>query len=60
VTKQRHLERQAEAIARWIIWCEHLFAFAGAVISTDSGIPDLRGPADVGVRLQRSPLPEGL
>ncbi|HEV2915337.1 MAG TPA: Sir2 family NAD-dependent protein deacetylase [Pyrinomonadaceae bacterium] len=38
------LEQRIETLARWIIDCEHLVAFTGAGISTDSGIPDFRGP----------------
>jgi len=43
-------EQRIETIARWIIDCEHLVAFTGAGISTDSGIPDFRGPDGVWTR----------
>ncbi len=39
-----------ETIARWIIESEHIVAFTGAGISTDSGIPDFRGPDGVWTR----------
>ena len=44
------MEQRIETIARWIIDCEHLVAFTGAGISTDSGIPDFRGPDGVWTR----------
>jgi NAD-dependent deacetylase len=44
MTEERRLERQVETIARWIVECAHVVAFTGAGISTDSGIPDFRGP----------------
>ena len=50
MTKEQHLEQQIETIARWIIECEHIVAFTGAGISTDSGIPDFRGPDGVWTR----------
>ena len=50
MTEEQRLEQQIEAIARWIIECEHIVAFTGAGISTDSGIPDFRGPEGVWTR----------
>jgi NAD-dependent SIR2 family protein deacetylase len=44
------LEEQIETIARWIVECYHVVAFTGAGISTDSGIPDFRGPDGVWTR----------
>jgi NAD-dependent deacetylase len=46
MTKEQHIE----IIARWIINCECIVAFTGAGISTDSGIPDFRGPKGVWTR----------
>lgn len=43
-------QQQVETIARWIVESEHLVAFTGAGISTDSGIPDYRGPEGVWTR----------
>jgi len=46
----KHLDDQTETIARWIVGCERIVAFTGAGISTDSGIPDFRGPEGVWTR----------
>ena len=43
-------EQHIETIARWVADSEHLVAFTGAGISTDSGIPDFRGPDGVWTR----------
>ena len=43
-------ERQIGEIARWIVGSGHVVAFTGAGISTDSGIPDFRGPDGVWTR----------
>jgi NAD-dependent deacetylase len=47
---ERRLQRHVGKIARWIIGSEHMVAFTGAGISTDSGIPDFRGPEGVWTR----------
>jgi NAD-dependent SIR2 family protein deacetylase len=39
-----------EEIAKWIVKSNHIVAFTGAGISTDSGIPDFRGPDGVWTR----------
>ncbi len=44
------MQQQIETIARWIIDSDHLVVFTGAGISTDSGIPDFRGPDGVWTR----------
>ena len=44
------LEQSIGMIAGWIVECEHVVAFTGAGISTDSGIPDFRGPNGVWTR----------
>jgi NAD-dependent SIR2 family protein deacetylase len=48
--EEQRLEQHIETIAQWIITCEHVVAFTGAGISTDSGIPDFRGPKGVWTR----------
>jgi NAD-dependent SIR2 family protein deacetylase len=47
--EQRH-QRHVEKIARWIAESGYMLAFTGAGISTDSGIPDFRGPEGVWTR----------
>jgi NAD-dependent SIR2 family protein deacetylase len=47
---ERRLQQQVGMIARWITGSEHMVAFTGAGISTDSGIPDFRGPDGVWTR----------
>ncbi len=44
------LDKCIETIARWIVESDHIVAFTGAGISTDSGIPDFRGPEGVWTR----------
>jgi mono-ADP-ribosyltransferase sirtuin 6 len=43
-------EKHIETIARWVEDGRHVVAFTGAGISTDSGIPDFRGPDGVWTR----------
>ena len=44
------LDKHIETIAQWIVESEYIVAFTGAGISTDSGIPDFRGPEGVWTR----------
>ena len=50
MSKEKSLEQHVETIARWLGESEHVVAFTGAGISTDSGIPDFRGPEGVWTR----------
>lgn len=38
------LEQRIETLARWMFEAKHLVVFTGAGISTESGLPDFRGP----------------
>ncbi|CAA9456638.1 MAG: NAD-dependent protein deacetylase of SIR2 family [uncultured Rubrobacteraceae bacterium] len=63
--EEQRRAQQIEAIARWIINWKHIVVFTGAGISTDSGIPDFRGPngvwtrRDAGVPAPRWRVPPG-
>jgi len=48
--EEQRIRQQIETIARWIVGSESIVAFTGAGISTDSGIPDFRGPEGVWTR----------
>ena len=50
MTQERRRDEHTETIAQWIIGSERIVAFTGAGISTDSGIPDFRGPQGVWTR----------
>src|SRR5215216_5678541 len=50
MTDEQRLQQHVETIAGWIAGSEHIVAFTGAGISTDSGIPDFRGPQGVWTR----------
>lgn len=50
MAREQQLEEQIETIAGWLIQCKHIVAFTGAGLSTDSGIPDFRGPDGVWTR----------
>ncbi|MCU1288644.1 MAG: NAD-dependent deacetylase [Acidobacteria bacterium] len=47
---EKSLRQEIETIARLIVESEYLVAFTGAGISTESGIPDFRGPDGVWTR----------
>lgn len=48
--KEQPLGQYIATIAQWIMQGKHIVAFTGAGISTDSGIPDFRGPDGVWTR----------
>jgi NAD-dependent SIR2 family protein deacetylase len=50
MVKRQDIEDYIETIARLILESRHTVAFTGAGISTDSGIPDYRGPDGVWTR----------
>src|SRR3569833_3106653 len=50
MAEEQHPEQSIETITRWLLKCAHAVAFTGAGISTESGIPDFRGPDGVWTR----------
>jgi NAD-dependent SIR2 family protein deacetylase len=54
-----NLARHIDTLAQWIATSDYLVAFTGAGISTDSGIPDYRGPDGVWTRRDKGlPAPQ--
>ena len=47
------LEKRIEALAQWMFESKHLVVFTGAGISTESGLPDFRGPDGIWTRQAR-------
>lgn len=43
-------DRQIHTLAQWIFEAKHLVVFTGAGISTESGLPDFRGPDGIWTR----------
>ena len=56
------LTRRIETLARWMYESRHLVMFTGAGISTESGLPDFRGPDGLWTRRDKglSPRPMGV
>jgi mono-ADP-ribosyltransferase sirtuin 6 len=44
------LAKRIEALAQWMFEAKHLVVFTGAGISTESGLPDFRGPDGIWTR----------
>lgn len=47
------LERRIDLLAQWILDAKHPVYFTGAGISTESGLPDFRGPEGVWTRREK-------
>lgn len=45
-----HLERRINTLAQWMFAAKYLVVFTGAGISTESGLPDFRGPDGIWTR----------
>ena len=44
------LSQRIDTLARWMFEAKHLVVFTGAGISTESGLPDFRGPDGIWTR----------
>lgn len=55
------LDKRIQTLTRWMFEAKHLVVFTGAGISTESGLPDFRGPDGVWTRrdkgLSAKPMP---
>jgi NAD-dependent SIR2 family protein deacetylase len=47
------LEQRIETLAQWMFESKHLVVFTGAGISTESGLPDFRGPDGLWTRREK-------
>lgn len=47
------LDQRIETLAQWMFEAKHLVVFTGAGISTESGLPDFRGPDGIWTRQAR-------
>jgi len=56
----QQLEAQIEELASLVRESRYLVAFTGAGISTESGIPDFRGPQGIWTKMRPIELPEFL
>lgn len=54
----RNLEGRIEQLARWMFEAAYLVVFTGAGISTESGLPDFRGPDGIWTRRDRGLPPK--
>jgi len=52
------LERRIETLAQWMFEAKYLVVFAGAGISTESGLPDFRGPDGIWTRRDKGLPPK--
>lgn len=47
------LDKRIKTLAQWMLDSKHLVVFTGAGISTESGLPDFRGPDGIWTRLAK-------
>ena len=52
------LAKRIETLAQWMFESKHLVVFTGAGISTESGLPDFRGPDGIWTRQERGLPPK--
>jgi NAD-dependent deacetylase len=50
------LTRRTEILAQWMYESRHMVVFTGAGISTESGLPDFRGPDGLWTRRDKATL----
>jgi len=55
---QSDLDKRIETLAKWMFEARHLVVFTGAGISTESGLPDFRGPDGIWTRQARGLPPK--
>ncbi len=53
------LDERLKTLAHWMFEAKHLVVFTGAGISTESGLPDFRGPDGIWTRQARGLPPKG-
>ena len=51
-------DKRIKLLAQWMFEAEHLVVFTGAGISTESGLPDFRGPEGIWTRQERGLPPK--
>jgi NAD-dependent SIR2 family protein deacetylase len=54
------LAQRIETLAQWMYECKYLVVFTGAGLSTESGLPDFRGPDGLWTRRDKGLPPEPL
>ena len=52
------LDKRIKTFAHWMFEAKHLVVFTGAGISTESGLPDFRGPDGIWTRQARGLPPK--
>jgi mono-ADP-ribosyltransferase sirtuin 6 len=51
----KDLEERIRQLAHWMLESKYLVIFTGAGISTESGLPDFRGPDGIWTRQEEGP-----
>ncbi|KPV64033.1 MAG: NAD-dependent protein deacetylase [Candidatus Bathyarchaeota archaeon BA2] len=54
------LERKINTLAQWMFEARYLVVFTGAGISTESGLPDFRGPNGIWTRMDKGLPPKSM
>ena len=56
--KDKDLEERVQTLAQWMLEAKHIVVFTGAGISTESGLPDFRGPDGIWTRQEKGLPPK--